>query len=117
MKVRQKDVWLSVLLICLMIPRILPLTKEFEELVHYCEEENLYLVTGCDSNSHHTVWGSTNCNERGVALLEILNSLNMEILNQGNDSIYCSAGRLEVTDIILVSFGLLENLNGWEVSS
>jgi len=65
MKVRQKDVWLSVLLICLMIPRILPLTREFEELAHYCEEENLYLVTGFDSSSHHTVWGSINCNDRG----------------------------------------------------
>jgi hypothetical protein len=59
--------------------------KEFEELVRYCEEENLYLVKGCVSNSHNTVWDSTNCNERGVALLEILNSSNLENLNQGND--------------------------------
>jgi hypothetical protein len=100
-----------------MIPRILPLTRESEELVRYCEEENLYLVTQCDSNSHHTVWGSTNYNERGVTLLEILNSSNLEILNQGNDSTYCSARRLELNDIILGSFALLENLKGWEVSS
>jgi len=91
--------------------------REFEELVRYCEEENLYLVTGCDSNSHHTVWGSINCNDRGVTLLEILNSLNLEILNQGNDSTYCSARRLELIDIILGSFGLLKILKGWEVSS
>jgi len=93
-----------------MIPRILPLTRESEKFVRYCEEENLYLVTGCDSNSHHTVWGSTNCTERGVNLLEIQNSSNLEILSQGNDSTYCSARRLELNDIILGFFGLLENL-------
>ena len=42
-------------------------TREFEELVRYCEEKNLHLIIGCDSNCHHTVWGSTNCNDRGVA--------------------------------------------------
>jgi hypothetical protein len=67
MKVRQKDNWLSDLLICLMIPRILPPSREFEELIHYCEEENFHLVIGCDSNSHHMVWCSTICNDTGVA--------------------------------------------------
>jgi hypothetical protein len=31
-----------------------PHTKEFEELVRYCEDENLYLIMGCDSNAHHS---------------------------------------------------------------
>jgi hypothetical protein len=56
-----------------------PLSREFEELMHYCEEENLYLVIGCDSNTHHIVWGGTNCGDRELALLEFLNCLNLEI--------------------------------------
>ena len=36
------------------------MTGEYEVLVHYCEEEKLCLAIGYDSNSHHTVWGSTN---------------------------------------------------------
>lgn len=55
------------------------------ELMHYCEEENLSLVIRCDCNSHHVVWGSTKCNDRGVAWLEFLNFSNLEILSQGND--------------------------------
>jgi hypothetical protein len=35
------------------------LPKEFEELVHYFESENLYLVIGFKSNAHRMVWGST----------------------------------------------------------
>jgi len=75
-----------------------PPSKELEELVHYCETENLHLVTGCDSNAHHTVWGSTNCNDKGVTLVEFLNSTNLEILNQGNVPMFCSNRRMEVID-------------------
>jgi hypothetical protein len=32
-----------------------PPLKEFEELVYFCEAENLHLVMGCNSNAHHTV--------------------------------------------------------------
>ena len=43
--------------------------------------------------------------------MEFLNSSNLEILNWG------STGRLEVTDTTLGSFGLLESITSWEVSS
>jgi hypothetical protein len=42
-----------------------PPSKESEDLVCYCEKENLYLVVGCNSNAHHSVWGSTSCNVEG----------------------------------------------------
>ena len=42
-----------------------PPSGEFEELVRYCEEENLYILIGRGSNSHRGVWGSTNCNVTG----------------------------------------------------
>jgi len=58
-----------------------PPSKEFEELVRYCDGENLCLVMGCDSTSHHIVWGSSNFNDRGEALVEFLDSSNLEILN------------------------------------
>ena len=70
-----------------------PPSKELEKLVQYCEDENLYLVVGCDSNAHHSAWGSTNCNSRGEAQVGFLNSSNLEILNQGNEPTFCSGGR------------------------
>jgi len=63
------------------------------------------------------MWGSTNCNDRGVVLLEFLNFSNLEILNQGTDPTYCSAGRLEVIWITLGYFGLLESFKSREYSS
>jgi hypothetical protein len=76
-----------------------------------------YLVVGCDSNAHHSVWGSTNCNSRGEALVEFLNSLNLETLNRGNEPTFCSGSRLEVIGITLASLKLLESIIGLEVSS
>ena len=49
----------------------LPPTTEFEELVYYCEEKNLHLIMGCDSNCHHTVWDSTNCNDKRSGVVGI----------------------------------------------
>ena len=70
----------------------------------------------CDSNAHHTAWVSTNCNGRGESLLGFLNSLNLEILNRGNESAFCNASRQEVIDITLGSYGLLESITNWKVS-
>lgn len=79
----------------------------------YFEEKNLYIVVGCHSNLQHMVWDNTNCNDNGAAFLEILNSTNMGILNQGNVHTFCTASRLEVIDITLGCFGLLENFKNW----
>jgi len=57
--------------------------------VRPCENENLNLVVGCDASTHHSVWGSTNCNGRKEALVEFLNSSNLEILN-GEMSPHCT---------------------------
>ena len=94
-----------------------PLSRELEELVRYCESENLYLIVGCDSSAHHAAWGRTNCNGRGEALMVFLNSSSLEILNRGNIPTFCSGNRKEVIDITLGSYRLIESINGWDISS
>ena len=61
--------------------------------MRYCEKENICLIVGCDSNAHHTAWGSTNRNGRGESLLEFLSSSNLEILKRGNESTFCIVSR------------------------
>jgi hypothetical protein len=92
-----------------------PPSKELEELVRYCEE-HLHLIVGCDSNAHHAAWGGTDCNSRGEALMEFLDASGLEILNRGNEPAFCNGHRTEVINITLRSFGLLENIENWEVS-
>ena len=84
--------------------------------MRYFENDNLCLIVLCNSNAHHSAWGSTNCNGRGESLHEFLDSSNLEILNRGNESTFCNVSRKEVFDITLGSYGLLESITGWEVS-
>jgi hypothetical protein len=76
-------------------------SRELEELVRYCESERIQLRVGCDSNAHHIAWGSTNCNGTGEALIEFLNSTNLEIFNRGNEPTIFTSVRQEVIDITL----------------
>jgi hypothetical protein len=46
--------------------------------------------------------------------VEFLSSTSLDILNRGNEHIFC---KLEVIDITLGSLGHLENIIDWEVSS
>jgi len=93
-----------------------PPSEELEELVRHCENENLCLVVGCDSIAQHSAWGSTNCNSRGKALMEYLNSSNLEILNRGSEPTFCSGSSLGWR-ITLGTLRLLQSITDWQVSS
>ena len=84
--------------------------------MRYCENDNLRLIVLCNSNAHHSAWGSNNCNGRGESLHEFLESSKLEILNRGHESTFCNVSRKEVIDITLGPYGLLESISGWEVS-
>jgi len=42
-------------------------SKELADLVEYCKEQERLLLVGCDTNTHHICWGSSNTNIRGEA--------------------------------------------------
>ena len=93
-----------------MIPRILPRQGS---CTNSCDtvKTKISLIVGCDSSAPNTAWSSTTFNSRGEALMEFLNSSNLE----GNESTFCCGSRQEVIDITLRSFGLLESIAGLEV--
>ncbi|XP_018303555.1 uncharacterized protein [Mycetomoellerius zeteki] len=90
--------------------------KELVKLVDLCQKEGLLLVIGCDANAHHTIWESTDTNERGRKLLEYLVTTDLEVLNKGNEPTFCAAGRSEVLDLPLCSRGSVRKVREWKVS-
>ena len=63
-----------------------PPPQQIKDLIRDCEANGLdlvILVISCDTNAHHTVWGSSDCNNREKALLEFLGTTNLRILNVG----------------------------------
>ena len=72
---------------------------------------------GCDANSHHTIWGSTDTNGRGKKLYEFLASTDLEILNRGNKPTFCTAVRREILDLTICSRRISKDVVGWRVSN
>jgi hypothetical protein len=82
-------------------------SRGLEELVRYCENENLFLIVGCESVANHA-----NCNGSGEALMQFFNSSNLKIFNWGNESTFCSGLRQEMIDITLGFYRLLQSSTG-----
>ena len=56
--------------------------EEVRSLVDYCKVRGLPLLLGCDANSHHKLWGSTDTNRRGEDLVDYLITTDLDILIQ-----------------------------------
>lgn len=91
-------------------------TLQIGGLVDYCEDQEVDLLLGCDCNSHHTSWGSTNINPRGEFLHDFLLSRNLTVLNVGHTPTFVTSTRKEVLDITLCSAHLANHITGWHVS-
>ena len=50
-----------------------------------CKKKNLPLIVGMDSNTHSSMWGAEDTNDRGRELEESFFELNLVVLNQGSE--------------------------------
>lgn len=108
----------TVLLVSLYLPfdnKTVPPTKELEAVVDYCTHNKYPLIIGCDSNSHHTSWGSTDVNKRGQSLLGYLLSKNLEVLNVGSKPTFHNSKREEVLDLTICNQSISNNIANWQV--
>ena len=92
-----------------------PPSEEMANVVRYSKTSNIPIIIGCDANSHHIIWGSSDTNSRGESLLEYICSANLEILNSGKEPTFITSNREEVLDITVCSMTFSENISNWHV--
>ena len=92
-----------------------PPSAEMVQVIDYCRQHCLPLIVGCDANAHHTVWGSTDVNERGRQLLDYLVSTDLSILNRGREPTFVTSARRETLDISFCSSLLESEVVNWQV--
>jgi ribonuclease HI len=92
------------------------LTRELVNLTEYCKSNRLNFVIGCDANSHHLMWGSSNINQRGTDLFEFISASDLSILNKGSRPTFVTKNREEVIDITICSIAVELDVSGWHVS-
>jgi ribonuclease HI len=85
------------------------------DLVEYCSNNNLPLIIGSDCNAHHTLWGSSNINSRGVMLTEFLASSDLHVVNRGHKPTFVVSRRSEVIDVTFASSSILHRIQKWWV--
>ena len=91
------------------------LPVEFMKLLDYCYSKNKHLIMRCDANAHHTIWGSTDINERCEILLEVLVK-NISIMNVGTSPTFVTSVRREVLDLTLTTRFIGDRIESWKVS-
>lgn len=90
---------------------------EIRKLVSFCAAEGFPLVVGCDANSRHIIWGSSNTNKRGNDLFEFLCAERLVFVNEGNAPTFRNCIREEVLDLTLCSEGASKFITHWRVST
>jgi hypothetical protein len=95
----------------------LPPQEEIKKLVAYAKDIGLERPLGCDANSHHEVWGSTDINPRGESLLDVIMRTRLYILNRGKEPTFLDSRRQEVLDIKICTRGLAGLVRDWRVCS
>jgi len=58
---------------------------ELSSLVEFDSKDDQILI-GADANAHHSVWGSSDINDRGKSLLDFILSTNLDIANVGRNT-------------------------------
>lgn len=93
-----------------------PPPEEVQSFINYCTAQKQKFIIGCDANSHHTVWGSTDTNTRGEQLFEFCLLNNIAINNTGNEPTFVNAIRKEVLDLTMSDMGTSSTIRYWHVS-
>ena len=90
-------------------------TTEMVRLIDYCQSHSLPLLLGGDANAHHYVWGSSDINARGKALLDYLAIMGLEIFNRRSTPTFYNALRITREDITLGLGSLPPRIKNWRV--
>ena len=78
--------------------------------------KNIPLVICADVNAHHTIWGSSDINQRGESLLNFIVDNKLTIVNRGNEPTFIVTNRREVLDVTLISDKFSYLISDWSVS-
>ena len=86
-----------------------------EKLVQYFTNNHIPMVLACDTNAHHSDWGSADYNHRGIILSEYITTTNLEVANHGTEPTFCASNKRTVIDVTLVDKVLYRDIHQWHV--
>jgi len=115
---KSKELNIDIYIASLYLDITLPVRKQLVvELVNRCEQRNIPLLIGADSNAHSALWCAANTNQRGEEVEKLLAELDLMVLNIGNTPTFENEVAATVIDITLANTHAMQKLNiqNWSV--
>ena len=84
---------------------------EVDSFIRFCKQNNKQFIIGCDANSHHTIWGSTDINNRGEDLYEYISTNTIDLCNKGDHPTFITKNRQEVLDLTISTPFMATHIN------
>jgi len=91
-------------------------SSELQRLAEAASNGKTPLIVGGDINAHHTIWGSSDINERGESYFQFILTVDLEICNQDSSPTFSTSKREEVLDVTLASQSIKSNILNWRAS-
>ena len=88
--------------------------KSLQRLVRLAGERKQPFVVGTDANAHHTLWGTSDCNDGGESLLYFLLTNGLYVANRGDVPTYVGPTSENVSDLTLYN-DLSSVVEDWSV--
>jgi len=94
------------------------ISQSFSSLVSHCNINNIPLITGMDSNSHHVAWYNHYTDARGKTLQEFCHSNTLQWANNSPSPTFIShSGSSHIDLTLLNNAAITANLtNGWNIT-
>lgn len=90
---------------------------KLNEVLNYCNDQDLEIIIGTDSNAHHTIWGDKKIDVRGEMVMDFLVNQDLEIMNRGNTPTFIRGNSETVIDLTLAKGTIMEQISNWRVSN
>ena len=87
-----------------------------QNFVRAAKENKWICIVGCDSNGHHTQWGSRDNNVRGELFFNYILRSSLALCNKGNEATFFNKTCNTVVDVTLISSGYINLVYNWRVS-
>jgi hypothetical protein len=75
----------------------------------------MQLITGCNANAHHIIWGRTDINPQREHVMKYLIGTKLNILNGGNEPTFAISNRKKVIDLTLGTEKIEDLASNWYV--
>lgn len=117
MKMKFQDSYKEIVVCSTYFDANIDMPLKLINLLKYCAKNQLEIITGCDANAHHTIWGDKTIDRRGEDVLDLKIEYDLQIINRGCTPTFVRQNSGTIIDLTLSSEYIANQMKNWRVSN